>query len=183
MKSAFPLLALLLFACGNGEGPVTQTVDTRAPIAVQYVGASRLDLHRSADGSSEVIATYQNGEAVSVLARNGEWSEVRTGDRSGWARSSDLVDATAAQAEEDNPTIRFRQAPMPVAANGARGEVYLEANVNTDGNVTDVKVLMNTTGSQQLLDRNVAALRQAQFEPIVKKGERKSFKYYHRATY
>lgn len=180
-----PLIALtiILAACETPQPAPTETVDARIPIAVQYVGATQLDVRKTANESAEVIATYPNGEAISVLARNGEWTEVRTGDRSGWVRTADLIDAATAKAQEDEPAIRFRRAPMPVSASGVRGEIYLEANVNSDGDVTDVRTITNTTGSQALLDRNIEVLRQAKFEPIMRKGQRKGFKYYHRATY
>ena len=179
-----PLLALaLLLACENAPPPVAETTDTRAPIAVQYVGTSKADVRTAAQENAEVIATYQQGEAVSVLARQGEWSEVRIGDRSGWALTSELIDADAASAQANDASVRFRRAPTPVAANGARGEIHLEATVNADGEITDVKVIKNTTGSQQLLDRNIAALRQARFEPMMQNGERRGFTYDHHATY
>ena len=177
------LLTCLVIACTNPEPPATATVAERETVAVQYVGAEKLDVRSTADDSAEVIATYPNGEAVSVLGHQGEWTEIRTGDRSGWARTAGLIDGAAATAQENDTTLRFRRPPLPVVANGARGEIYLEANVNTDGGVSDVKVLANTTGSQALLERNIASLRQAQFFPMTKKGERKTFKYYHRATY
>jgi TonB family protein len=177
------LITCLLLACQKAQPPSTETVDTRTPIAVQYVGASKAEVRKTANDDAEVIATYPNGEAVSVLARQGQWTEIRTGDRSGWARSADLLDATAANAQANDTTVRFRRPPMPVAANGARGEIHLEASVNSDGDVVDVKVVTNTTGSQTLLERNIDALRRAQFEPMMQKGERKGFTYDHRATY
>jgi len=73
--------------------------------------------------------------------------------------------------------------PMPVSAPSAHGEIYIEADVNTSGEVTSLRVLTNTTGSPDLAAANVAALRTARFYPIVQKGERKAFKYYHRVTY
>ena len=72
---------------------------------------------------------------------------------------------------------------MPVSAPSARGDVYIEADVNTDGEVTDVRMIQNTTGSEALGTQNMQALRQAKFHPILVKGERQKFKYYHRVTY
>jgi uncharacterized protein YgiM (DUF1202 family) len=179
-----PLLALaLLLACENAPPPVAETTDTREPIAYQYVGASKLDVREAANHAAPVITTYQNGETVSVLSRQGDWSEVRTGERSGWARAADLIDADAANAQANDSTVRFRRAPMAVSANGARGEIQLEAEVNSDGDVVTVKVLSNTTGSQALLDGNIASLRQARFEPMLQKGQRRGFTYLHTATY
>jgi uncharacterized protein YgiM (DUF1202 family) len=177
------LIALAFVAACKGEAPVTQTSDTRVPIEIGYVGSPELQLREKADDASPVIATFQNGETVSVLAKQGEWVEIRTGDRSGWAHAAELTSASEAQAAADDPQPKFRRQVMPVTAPGAKGEIYLEADVNSDGDVIGVRTLLNSTGSDALLDRNVAALKEAQFYPIVQKGERKGFKYYHRVTY
>jgi uncharacterized protein YgiM (DUF1202 family) len=178
------LLALLAAACQQ-ETVVTGTValDTREPMAVRYVGAPELPVREQANDAAPIVATYQNGEAISVLAEKGEWVEVRSGDRTGWARAADLTSAEAQQEAEDNPQPKFRVMPMPVSAPSARGEMYLEADVNSDGEVTAVRTITNTTGSIALEAQNTAALRAAKFYPIVRNNQRTKFKYYHRVTY
>lgn len=178
------ILALLLAACSS-ETPVTDTtpIDNREPIRISYVGSPELPVRERADENAPIIATYGNGEAVSVLAEQGEWVEVRTGDRTGWAKKSELTTAAAKEEAEANPQPKFRVMPMPVSAPSARGEIYIEADVNTDGEVTAVRMIQNTTGSDALGNQNMDALRQAKFHPIVIKGERQQFKYYHRVTY
>jgi hypothetical protein len=184
MRHALAAALLLLAAC-KGERVVTDTgtMDMREPIAVKYVGAPELQVRAAANDTAEVLATYQNSEAISVLADKGEWVEVRTGDRAGWAKAADLVDAAGATEQEENPQPKFRVMPLPVSAPSAHGEIYLEADVNTDGEVTNVKTITNTTGSEALVVQNTAALKAAKFYPIVQKGERVVFKYYHRVTY
>jgi uncharacterized protein YgiM (DUF1202 family) len=183
MKRAV-VAALFALACSR-EQAVTDTtpIDTREPIAIRYVGAPELPVREQANDTAPVIATYQNGEAIPVLAEKGEWVEVRTGAAAGWARAADLTNAAEAQAQEDNPQPKFRVMPMPVTAPSAKGEIYLEADVNTDGDVTNVRTITNTTGSMALANQNSTALLSAKFHPIVQNGERKPFKYYHRVTY
>lgn len=178
------LLALLAVACK--QEPVltdTKPMDTRTPIAIRYVGAPELPIREQANDTAPIIATYQNGEAVSVLAEKDEWAEVRTGDRAGWVRKADLTSAEEQQAAEDNPQPKFKVMPMPVSAPSARGEIYLEADVNSDGEVTAIRTLENTTGNMALELQNTAALKNAKFYPIVQNNERRKFKYYHRVTY
>ena len=178
-------LTLLLAAACSREAPVTDSapIDTREPIRISYVGSPELAVRERADDGATVLATYGSGEAVSVLAEQGEWVEVRVGDRTGWAKKSELTTAAAKEEAETNPQPRFRVMPMPVSAPSARGEIYIEADVNTDGEVTAVRLIQNTTGSQALGQQNMDALRHARFHPIVVKGERQTFKYYHRVTY
>ncbi len=178
------LLALLAAACKQ-ETVVTDTtpMDTREPVAIRYVGAPELAVREQPSESAPVMVTYQNGEGVSVLAEKGEWVEVRTGDRAGWARAAELTTAEGKQEAEDNPQPKFRVLPMPVSAPSARGEIYLEADVNSDGDVVAVRTLVNTTGSPALEAQNTQALKAASFYPIVQKNQRVKFKYYHRVTY
>ena len=154
----------------------------REAIGVEYVQAEKLPVHTTTSDSSPVIATYASGETVSVLSRKETWVEVRTTDGSGWAHASDLAE-NAKQVEADNLSPRFRRAPMPVSQPGAHGDIILEADVNSDGDVTAVRILSNSTGSQSLADNNVEALRQAHFLPIVQKGRRRNFIYEHRVHY
>jgi uncharacterized protein YgiM (DUF1202 family) len=176
--------AFLLFAACAQETPVaTETVDTREPVAVRYVGSPELNVYKEADDKSPLLMTYQNGEAISVLVEKGEWVEVRTGDRTGWAKATDLTTAEGKEAAEEVPTPKFKTMPMPVTAPGTKGEIYFEADVNSDGEILSVKTISNTTGSDALASQNAAALRSSKFYPIVVKNERKPFKYYHKVTY
>lgn len=185
MKSLAAAALLLLVACRQERTITTGTVpmDTREPVAVRYVGAPELQVREQANEAAPVINTYQNGEAMTVLAEQGDWAEVRTGDRTGWVRKADLTSAEEIQAAEDNPQPKFRVIPMPVSAPSARGEIYLEADVNSDGEITAIRTVSNTTGSMALEAQNIAALKAARFFPIVQDNQRKKFKYYHRVTY
>ena len=173
---------LLIAACAN-ETPVVDTADTREPIAVRYVGAPELPVREQPNDAAPIIATYQNGEAISVLAEKGDWAEVRTGDTSGWAKKADLTDAAAKAQAEENPEPKFRIMPLPISAPSAHGEIYIEADINTDGEVTSTRLITNTTGSPELAAQNMSALRSAKFYPMILKNERRTFKYYHRVTY
>jgi uncharacterized protein YgiM (DUF1202 family) len=175
-------LALLLAAC-SGDPAVTETVDTRPSIGFLYVGAPEMPVREQPNDTAKIIDTYPNGETISILAEKGDWVEVRTGDRSGWAKKADLTTATEKTAQEDNPQPRFRIMPLPITAPSAKGEIYIEADVNTDGDVIASRIITNTTGSAALASQNESALRSGKFHPIVIKGERKPFKYYHRVTY
>ena len=185
MKRAAAALTLVLTAACSREHVVTDTgpMETRESIAVRYVGAPELSVREQPNDTAAVIATYQNGEAVAILADKGEWVEVRSGDRAGWARATELTTSEGKQQAEDNPEPKFKVMPLPVSAPSAHGEVYIEADVNSDGEVVNVRTISNTTGSQALAIQNADSLRRARFFPIVQNGERKPFKYYHRVTY
>ena len=180
-RVAIFLLALASFC--KQEPAITETIDTREPIGIWYVGAPELPVRQQPNDTAPVIATYQNGEAISVLTQKGEWAEVRTGASAGWARMSDLTTAQGKTAQEETPTPKFKIMPLPVTAPNASGEIYIEADVNSDGEVISTRILGNTTNSPTLASQNADALKSARFHPIVVKGERKPFKYYHKVTY
>ena len=182
MKFRLLLPTILLLSCRN-EPPVTVTTDTRAPIEVGYVGAPELQVHKRMDDASPVITTYLNGETVSLLARKGDWVEVKTATESGWAHAADLTNAENAALDQKNPNPKFRIMPSPVVQPGAHGTIFIEANVNDQGEVVSTKVITNSTGSDGLAAQNEAALRRGRFYPIVQKGKRTPFVYYYRVDY
>jgi len=185
MTWRFAVLAVVLLAACNNEMPATtDSTAARMPVAIEYVRADSLQVHARPSDDAAVVSTYANGESVSVLSRRGKWSEVRTATGSGWVHQSDLSSAAEAkQTESDDLTPRFKIAPQPVTQPGATGELVLEASVNSDGEVTNVRTLSNTTGSTSLERSNAASLRSARFYPIVRHGQRTPFTYEHHVHY
>lgn len=172
----------LTFGCSKKlEGP---PVDTRETIAMMYVTAPTLEIRGRASGDSPLVATYKQGETVSVVAVAGQWAEVRTGSATGWALQDGLSRNKRETALPDNTTVRFVKAPMAVASSArASGEIVLEAFVNSGGSVVSVKTVENTTGSLDLERRNRDELTGAIFEPMIVDGKPQTFIYTHRATY
>src|SRR5258706_4617069 len=79
LPSAF-CLVLAALACSRSDapGPKAGTQDdTRSPIAVEYVRGAELPIHAKPDDASPIVTKYQASEAVSILARKGDWAEVR----------------------------------------------------------------------------------------------------------
>lgn len=183
MRCTLTIGILLLAAC-NAEPAHDVTTDTRMPIGVEYVRGADLKIHATPSDNAPVLTTYRHGESVSVLARRGAWAEVRIAAGSGWAHGEELADAAeATKAEADNLKPHYVREPEPVTQPGAHGDVILEADVNTDGVVTNVRTLSNTTGLLALETRNAAALQRAVFTPVVRHGRREAFVYEHRVHY
>ena len=186
MKRSFAALLLLLAAaCMQKPAPVTESTtvapDERLAIAVEYVGVPSMNVYARPAADAEVIGSYGLKEAISVLSKNGEWTEIRTFDGIGWVKQADLIGGEAADAL-DTTTPRFYVAPVAVPFK-TRGEIWLQAKVNTDGLVVEVTPTKNTTGSVALANANADALKAARFYPMVDKGTRKTFIYEHRVYY
>ena len=160
-------LCFLLIGCSQ---PDVDTTDTREPIATQYVGVADLPVHSQPGDITPVITHYRHGESISVLSRKRDWAEVRTAMGKGWVHQKDLVSADEAASTKDNPNPRFEHPPSPVTAPSAHGTIYIEADVNTDGEVTNTILITNTTGSPDLAEKNAEALRRSKFYPIIIRG-------------
>ena len=184
MKSKIAILVLLLLAaCGTKrQVPVASAESPRMAVEIRYVGVPQMSIYAQPNDVSPVITTYGYTETVSILARQGDWVEVRTVDGSGWAHAKDLIGAAeASQLKGETP--RFMVAPLSVPFKGRRGEIGLEAKVNTDGVVVDVKTISNTTGSEPLAIANAEALKAARFYPLIQKGQHTAFTYQHHVYY
>ncbi|HUP62106.1 MAG TPA: SH3 domain-containing protein [Thermoanaerobaculia bacterium] len=186
MKRFF-IATLFIVACTQKPAPVASDTNAADPaqrpaIDVQYVAVPTMDVHARADGAAPVIATYGLTEAISILEKKGEWSLVRTFDGAGWVKSADMMTGAELDKIAAGATPRFYVAPRQIPFN-ARGEILLQAKVNTDGSVIDVTPVKNTTGSAALAVANADALKEAKFYPLVDKGTRKTFVYEHRVIY
>lgn len=182
------LAALVLFAAACMQKPAPVASDTspvdpseRYAIAVEYVAVPKAIVYARPALDANAVGEYGMTEAVSILEKKGDWCLVRTFSGTGWIRQADLVPGNVA-GTMDTITPRFYVAPTAVPFN-TRGEVWLQAKVNTDGEVVEVKQLKNTTGSQALADANAVALHEAKFYPIIEKGQRKTFLYEHKVYY
>ena len=175
---------VLVFAACMSRPPAMPPADaTRTAIDIKYVGVPSLNVYAEPNATSQVITTYGYTETVSILAKKGEWVEVRTVDGSGWSRAADLIGAAEVQAILGTPAPRFATPPVTVPEARLHGEISLMAKVNTDGEVIDVWTISDTTKSKKLVDANSAALRQAKFYPIVQKGQRLTFTYKYDVVY
>ena len=140
-------------------------------------------MHSQPAEITPVITHFKHGESISVMSHKGDWAEVRTALGSGWVHQKDLVGAEAAASSKDNPNPQFEHSPSPVTAPSAHGTIYIQADVNTDGEITNTTLVENTTGSPDLAEKNMAALKHAKFYPILIHGERKPFQYFYRVDY
>lgn len=182
--AAFVLIAL--FSCTQKPAPVasdTTPVDPadRPAIAVEYVAVPKAVVYARPALDAPVVDGYGLTEAVSILEKKGEWCMVRTFAGTGWVRQADLVTGDVAE-KMDTTTPRFFVQPKEVPFN-TRGEIFLQAKVNTDGDVVEVKTIKNTTGSKVLEDANIEAFKAAKFFPMIEKGTRKTFIYEHHIYY
>jgi len=185
MKRTFALLVITaaFLACTKSAPVVVVQPPAKKAIDIAYVAVPFLKVYDAPRAGATKITQYGINETVSILAKRGEWCEVRTVDGSGWALASELMDGAKAKEISEDPTPRFLVAAAPVPDARARGEIDLVAKVNTDGDVIEVKMGKNTTNNSALAAANANALLQAKFYPMVQKGQRMTFFYEHKVLY
>ena len=185
MRKMILLGLVLLFSCGKTPPTAAPSGGVKPSIETRYVGVPRLDVYAQPTDAAMVVTTYGYTESVSLLSRNGEWSEVRTFDGgSAWVRSAELIGAPEVEAVLKNPVPRFAILPQQIPNPRVHGVIVLHARVNTSGDVVDVQPARNTTGRDDLLEANADALRRAKFFPLIdQKGQRASFTYEYSIPY
>jgi outer membrane biosynthesis protein TonB len=184
-KAIYILAAILMFSCAKTQPTAAPSDEVRKPIDTLYVGVPRLSVYAQPNDAAPVVTTYGYTESVSILARQGPWSETRTYDGgSAWVHSAELITATQVEEVLANPAPRFALAPQQIPSARVHGVILLQARVNADGEVVDVQPSSNTTGRDDLVEANADALRRARFFPLIdKKGQRASFTYEYSVTY
>ena len=184
------LTALILIAavgCMQKPAPVsnqstTVAEDEQLAVAVEYVAVPSMTVYARPAADAEVVGSYGLKEAISILEKKGEWVRIRTFNGSGWVKQADLMPADVAD-KTDTTIPRFYVEPQQIPFS-TRGEIWMQCKVNTDGEVVEVKVTNNTTGSAALANANADAMKAAKFYPMVDKGgARKTFTYEHRVYY
>ncbi len=185
MKQTIALLATLIALAACVQRPAAQPSEppARMAIAIEFVGSPSMTVYAEPKEGAPVVTSYQIGETISVLAKNGDWSEIRLTEGTGWVKSSDLITAEQEAELEKNPAPRFWVAPAQVPPGKGHGELTLQAKVNTDGEVINVEVKNNTIRDPKLVQANIDALKAAKFYPLLQKGLRAPFTYEHKVAY
>jgi SH3 domain-containing protein len=183
-KIAIAITIILLFNCNAKKPAASPREEFRQPINTLYVGVPDMKVYAQPREDAPVIATYGYTESAAILSQKAGWYEIRTFDGgSGWSKAMDLLTAAQIDPFVKNPQPRFYLPPPQVPGPRVRGEIVLEARVNTSGDVFDVKTLSNTTGLDELALTNGDALRKAKFFPLIKDHQRASFTYQHHVYY
>ena len=189
MRHLFIALLILSAVTGCMQKPAPVTSDDkpvapaeRLAIAVEYVQVPEMQVYERPSADAAVTGSYGLSEAISILENRGDWKMIRTFDGTGWVRAADLA-AAEVIAKVDLTTPRFFVEPQRIEDSRARGEIAIQAKVNTDGAVVETKTVKNTTGVPSLARANETALQTAKFYPLVDKGSRKMFVYEYKVYY
>lgn len=204
MRRVLPFLILVAFACAAPTPPPEPTpipepvVETKpapeAVIGTVTVTASALNVRREASTEAEVLVQAKKGEKLDVLSRDESWVKVKlAGGESGFVAARFVSDGstktkTASKKKSGGcppdsdfaftktPTLAFSDRP-------AKGQVVVEALVNTKGDVTSTTLVSNTTGDETLAFLAQREIKEAKFSPPIRNCVARNFIFTYRRTY
>jgi hypothetical protein len=154
-------------------------------IGMLKVTASSANIRRDANTTSDVIVQVKRGEHLALLAKSGDWMNVRlTTGETGWVSSKLVANdvpkpvrkARNADGCAGDSDYRFITAPKPAFSDSEKhGVVTVEANVSAAGVVMSTRVVSNTTGDQSLAFLTEREIKSARFAAPVRSCVARAF--------
>ena len=150
--------------------PVVPAAEARPTPPQEYVRVtgSRLNVREQPNTSAAAVARVKKCERLAVLGRDGEWFQVRLADgATGWVhgkyvRSDEPCTPDKATAE------LLSGVPLSFTEGSSVGTVVLEATIDATGSVASTKVVQDTTGIPELVQRAESEVRALKFSPPVR---------------
>ncbi len=149
---------------------VTPAVEGHAapPEATVRVTAGRLNVRETPSTSALTVARVKKGERLAVVGRDGDWVQVRLADgRGGWVSGAYVKPDVPCAADKPGAEL-LSDVPLSFSQGAAIGKVVIEATVDSSGSVTSTRVVTDTTGIPELLQRALSEVKAFKFAPPVR---------------
>jgi TonB family protein len=136
------------------------------PVYVRVTGSS-LNVREGAGTGFKAVARSKRNDRLLVLEEQGEWIRVQVrSEQTGWVNAKFVKREEPCRA--DKSTAEILNEPDAVLRSAGTGRVVLEATVSARGEVTAVKLVENSTGSDVLRKQAESELRALRFSPPVR---------------
>jgi uncharacterized protein YgiM (DUF1202 family) len=173
------LLLALLAACRSAPPPPAPP-PAPAPIApappvppappqeVVQVTGSTLNVRQAPTTHAAVVTRVKRGERLVVLGRDAGWVHVRApAGAEGWVSARYVSGATPCLADKATAEL-LSDAPLSLSEGPSIGKVVIEATVDATGSVASTRVVSDTTGIPELVERAQAEVRTLKFSPPIR---------------
>jgi len=178
LRSAFVALSMLggLAACKTAVPPppapvpVVPAADVKPTPPQEYVRVtgSRLNVREQPTTSAAAVVRVKKGERLEVLGRDGEWVRVRLADgATGWVHGKYVQSDEPCTPDKATADL-LSGVPLSFTEGQSVGTVVLEATVDATGSVVSTKVVRDTTGIPELVQRAESEARALRFSPPVR---------------
>ncbi len=167
----------------------SETAETTAETpsgAVYLVSAKRANLRGAPSASSATLGRLKKGDRITFLEEKDGWLRVKMANAQvGWVRH-DLVrkdDGCLPDRREvllTPPMVRMSDGS---GAQGPKGKVVVEADIDKTGAVKAVRVVANETGSPERAETAKQEVQGVRFQPPVKRCRVTGFTYVYTRTF
>ena len=149
--------------------PVVPAAEAKPTPPQEYVRVtgSRLNVREQPATSAAPVARVKKGERLAVLGRDGEWFQVRLADgATGWVHGKYVRSEEPCTPDKATAEL-LSGVPLSFTEGSSIGRVVLEATVDATGSVASTKVVQDTTGIPELVQRAESEARTLKFSPPV----------------
>ena len=150
--------------------PVVPAAEAKPTPPQEYVRVtgSRLNVREQPNTSAAAVARVKKGERLAVLGRDGEWFQVRLADgATGWVHGKYVRSEEPCTPDKATAEL-LSGVPLSFTEGSSIGKVVLEATVDATGSVASTKVVQDTTGIPELVQRAESEVRALKFSPPVR---------------
>jgi hypothetical protein len=132
-----------------------------------HVTARRLNVREEPTTKSATMARVKKGERLTVLGRDSEWVRVELPDGTkGWVYGK-YVEPEGPCPPDKAEAELLSDVPFSITEGTSIGKVVVEATVDAAGNVVSTRVVSDTTGIPELVERAESEVRGLKFSPPV----------------
>lgn len=143
-------------------------VEPAPPQEYVRVTCSRLNVREQPTTSAATVARVKKGERLEVLDREGEWVRVALADgATGWVHGKYVQSDQPCTPDKATADL-LSGVPLSFTEGQSVGTVVLDANVDATGSVVSTKVVRDTTGIPELVQRAESEARELKFSPPVR---------------
>lgn len=150
--------------------PVVPAAEAKPTPPQEYVRVtgSRLNVREQPNTSAAAVARVKKGERLAVLGRDGEWFQVRLADgATGWVHGKYVRSEEPCTPDKATAEL-LSGVPLSFTEGSSIGRVVLEATIDATGSVASTKVVQDTTGIPELVQRAESEVRALKFSPPVR---------------
>jgi uncharacterized protein YgiM (DUF1202 family) len=147
--------------------PVAEAEPAPPPQEYVRVTGSRLNVREQPTTSAAAVARVKKGERLAVLGRDGDWVQVRLTDgTAGWVHGKYVRSDEPCTADKTTAEL-LSGVPLSFTEGQSVGKVVLEVTVDATGSVASMKVVQDTTGIPELVQRAETEAKTLKFSPPV----------------
>jgi len=149
--------------------PVVPAAEAKPTPPQEYVRVTgtRLNVREQPNTSAAAVARVKKGERLAVLGRDDGWVRVQLPDgTSGWVHGKYVRSEEPCTPDKATAEL-LSGVPLSFTEGSSVGTVVLEATIDATGSVASTKVVQDTTGIPELVQRAESEARALRFSPPV----------------